>query len=295
MSEQSGMTPDAQRELKNSIFAARQAVEQAGAVSRADAARKELGIEIPSALVPLPSKGLVYPVGSPLYGKEEVEIKGMTTQEEDILMSRALIKKGTVITELIRSCLMDPSVVVNDLLSGDRNALMVAVRITGYGPEYTPQVQCPACESRQEYQINLSDLEIKPLDIEPVSPGVNQFAFQLPVSKKTVVFRFLTGKEEEEIMALMENKKKKGLANDNVVTTRLFYSIVSIDGNTDRSTISKYIQFMAARDSLFLRQYIDKHEPGIDMRHPFECKNCGHTEVIAVPMGASFFWPNTGG
>jgi hypothetical protein len=281
-----------QREVRNAIFAARQAVENAGAISRAEAARQELGIEIPSALVPLPSKGLVYPVGSPLYGREDVEIKGMTTQEEDILMSRALIKKGTVITELIRSCLMEPGIQVNDLLSGDRNALMVAIRITGYGPEYVAQVACPSCEVRQDYSIDLSALEIKPLEIEPVAPGVNQFVFELPVSKKKIVFRFLTGKEEEEIIALMENKKKKGLANDNVVTTRLFFSIISVDGNTDRSTISKYIQFMAARDSHALRHYIDKHEPGIDMRHPFECKSCGHSEVVAVPMGASFFWPN---
>lgn len=281
-----------QREVKNAIFAARQAIENAGAVSRAQAAKQELGIEIPSALVPLPSKGLVYPVDSPLHNREEIEIKGMTTQEEDILMSRALIKKGTVITELIRSCLMEPGIQVNDLLSGDRNALMVAVRITGYGPEYVAQVACPSCELRQEYSIDLSALEIKPLEIEPSSPGVNQFEFILPVSKKKVLFRFLTGREEEEIMALMENKKKKGLANDNVVTTRLFFSIISVDGNTDRSTISKYIQYMAARDSLALRQYIDKHEPGIDMRHPFECKSCGHSEVVAVPMGASFFWPS---
>lgn len=289
MSEDTSVTD---REAKNSVFATRQLVEQAGAVSRANAARQELGIEIPSALVPLPSKGLVYPVNSPLYGKEEVEIKGMTTQEEDILMSRALIKKGTVITELIRSCLMDPGIQVNDLLSGDRNALMVAVRITGYGPEYTPQVQCPSCELKQEYSIDLSALEIKPLDIEPISPGVNQFAFKLPISQKTVIFRFLTGKEEEEIMALLESKKKKGLANDNVVTTRLFYSILSIDGKEDRSIVSKYIQFMAARDSLALRHYIDRNEPGIDMRHTFECKSCGHSEMVAVPMGASFFWPS---
>jgi hypothetical protein len=289
------MTNEQQREVKNAIFSARQAAEQAGLVSRAEAARQELGIEIPSALVPLPSRGLVYPTDSPLYGRSEIEIKGMTTQEEDILMSRALIKKGTVITELIRSCLMDPGIQVNDLLSGDRNALMVAVRITGYGPEYSAQVQCPACEARQEFAIDLSNLEIKPLEIEPSATGVNQFSFTLPISKKEVLFRFLTGKEEEEIMATMENKKKKGLVNDNVVTTRLFYSILSVDGKTDKTIISKYIQFMAARDSLALRQYIDKHEPGIDMRHPFECKSCGHSEVIAVPMGPSFFWPNTGG
>ena len=282
-----------QREIKNSIFAARQMVEQHGAISRAEAARQELGIEIPSALVPLPSRGLVYPEGSPLFRKEEVEIKGMTTQEEDILMSAALIKKGTVITELIRACLLDPGIQVNDLLSGDRNALMVAVRITGYGPEYTPQIECPKCELRQEFSIDLSSLEIKPLEIEPVTPGVNHFAFMLPVSKKKVVFRFLTGREEEEIMALMENKKKKGLPNSNVVTTRLFFSIYSIDGITDRSTINKYVQAMAALDSLKLRHYIDQNEPGIDMKHEFSCRSCGHSEVVAVPMGASFFWPNS--
>jgi len=292
------MTPEEAREVKNSIFAARAAVEGAqspGMVSRVEAAKKEFGIDIPSANVPLPSRGLVYPVESSLHGKDSVDIKGMTTQEEDILTSAALIKKGTVITELIRSCLLDPSVSVNDLLSGDRNALMVAIRITGYGAEYNPMIQCPACEGRQEFSVNLSDLEIKPLEIEPVTPGHNQFAFKLPVSGRTVIFRFLTGKEEEEILALMENKKKKGLQNSNVVTTRLFYSILSIDGETDRSKISKLITFMQARDSLALRQYIDKHEPGIDMRHPFDCKNCGHSEVVAMPMTAAFFWPNAGG
>lgn len=292
------MSPEEAREVKNSIFAARTAVEgdhSPEMISRAEAAKKELGINIPSANVPLPSRGLVYPAGSFLYGKDSVDIKGMTTQEEDILTSPALIKKGTVITELIRSCLLESSVSVNDLLSGDRNALMVAIRITGYGVEYNPMIQCPACEQRQEFNVNLSELEIKPLMIEPVTPGQNQFAFKLPISGRTVIFRFLTGKEEEEILALMENKKKKGLQNSNVVSTRLFYSILSIDGETDRSKISKLITFMQARDSLALRQYIDKHEPGIDMRHPFDCKNCGHSEVVAMPMTAAFFWPNTAG
>lgn len=293
----SGMTPEEQREVKNSIFAARQAVENSGqvaAISRAEAARQELGIEIPSASVPLPSRGLVYRTDSPLYGRSEINIKGMTTQEEDILMSRALIKKGTVIQELIRSCLMEPGVTVNDLLAGDRNALMVAIRITGYGPEYAPSVVCPSCELRQEFSINLTDLEVKYLTLEPVLPGENQFQFKLPNSKETVTFRFLTGKEEEEITTLMENKKKRGIANDNVVSTRLFFSILAIDGDTDRTRISKRISYMQARDSNALRTFIDRQEPGIDMKHPFECKQCGHTEVLHVPMGPTFFWPNAG-
>lgn len=293
MSE-SGLTPDQARELKNSIFAARQQVEQQGMVSRYEVAQREFGMEIPSALVPLPSRGLVYPPESSLAGKEEVEIKGMTTQEEDILMSRALIKKGTVINELIRSCLKDPSIQVNDLISGDRNALMVAVRITGYGSDYSAKIQCPACEVHQDFAVNLSELEIKPLEIMPAIAYTNKFSFVLPTCKKTIEFRFLTGREEEEITTTMENKKKKGLVNDNVVSTRLFYSIISVDGNQDRAHIAKFIQYMPARDSLALRGYIDKHEPGIDMRHPFQCGQCGHSEVVAVPMGASFFWPNAG-
>lgn len=292
----SGMSPEDDRSVRNAIFAARQAVEGSGAQQGGRAIQAPVPmqeIQIPSAQVPLPSRGLVYPVDSPLYGKESVDIKGMTTQEEDILMSRALIKKGTVINELIRACLLTPGVAVNDMLAGDRNALMVAIRITGYGPEYTPIVQCPSCEQKTEYPIDLSNLDIKPLELDPVLPGQNRFSFLLPVSKKNVVFRFLTGKDEEEIANIIETKKKKGLAVDSVITTRLISCVVAIDGVEDRSVIAKQIAYLPARDSLMLRKYMEQHEPGIDMRCQFECPNCGHTEEVAVPMGASFFWPNS--
>lgn len=287
------------RELRNSIFAAKQAAEAGGmaAVSREEVARKELGIEIPTALVPLPSRGLVYPKENPLHQQEQVEIKGMTANEENILMSRALIKKGTVITELIKACMIDPRIDVNAMVSGDRNALMVAIRITGYGTEYNPTVQCPGCEVRNDIDINLADLEIKNLEIEPIELGKNEFSFTTPVTKKKVTFRFLTGKEEEEIIATSEARKKKGLQNDNVITTRLQYSLLSIDGSYDRGLVNKFSMHMPAKDSLNLRKYIDENEPGIDMRFEFKCKNpdCSYEEVMAVPMGPTFFWPNAGG
>lgn len=292
----SGMSPEDDRAVRNAIFAARQAAEGNGTQQGTRGVQVPVPmqeIQIPSAQVPLPSRGLVYPTNSPLYGKEAVDIKGMTAQEEDILMSRALIKKGTVIQELIRACLLTPGVSVNDILAGDRNALMVAIRITGYGPEYTPIVQCPSCEQKSEYPIDLSNLDIKTLELEPVSPGENKFSYLLPVSKKQVVFRFLTGKDEEEIAAIVEAKKKRGLAVDSVITTRLMSSVVAIDGNEDRSFIAKQISYLPARDSLMLRKYMEQHEPGIDMRCQFECSNCGHTEEVAVPMGPTFFWPNS--
>lgn len=288
-----GMTPEQQREAKNSVFAAAQQMQGGlGMVSQLDTARKELDYEIPVETVPLPSRGLIYPVGSPLYRQEFVDIKAMTSHEEDILMSRALIKKGTVITELIKSCLINPNIMVGDLISGDRNALMVSIRITGYGSEYTPQVQCPSCELKQDYSINLTDLELKMLTLEPVQPGVNRFSFTLPVSKKDVEFKFLTGREEEEIVATAENKKKQGMVNDNVITTRLKYSLISVNGDMDRNKIAKFVQYMPAKDSLALRKYIDKHEPGVDMKYNFKCKSCDHDEMAALPLGITFFWPS---
>lgn len=290
------MSDDDKRELRNSIFAAKQAVESAGGpvqpISSAEYAQKELGLDIPVDAVPLPSAGQIYPPGHALHGKDRVEFRAMTAREEDILMSRAYIKKGTVITELIKSCLMDKGVNVNQMISGDRNALMIAIRVSGYGREYQPVFNCPACEVQNELQIDLAALGIKPLALKPAAEHQNLFHFQLPVTKKNVGFRFLTGEEEEKILQTLEVKKKKGIQNENLVTTRLLSSIVEIDGVTDRGKISKFIQFMPARDSLALRKYIDEHEPGVDMTVEFMCQSCDHVADITLPMGPSFFWPN---
>jgi hypothetical protein len=288
------MSEQQDRELRNAVFAAKEAAERAQSVTQVQAAKQNLGIEIPTAVVPLPSRGLVYPVGHPLANKEDVEIFGMTAQQEDILTNRALLKKGTVITELIRSCMVDKSVDVNSLTSGDRNALMVSIRITGYGADYTPTINCPACDHRQEFAIRLDGLNVKVLEVEPSRPGENVFAFQLPMSNKLVHFKFLTGREEEEIVATAEAKKKKGINSENTITTRLLYSIVAIDGNTDRNMIAQFVKFMPARDSLALRKYIDAIEPTIEMKADFTCVSCAHSEVMSIPMGPSFFWPDAG-
>ena len=218
----------------------------------------------------------------------------MTAREEDILTSRALIKKGTVISELIKSCLVDKRIDVSQLLSGDRNALMVALRVTGSGADYNVEVDCPACGVKSKQTFNLSELELKPLDIEPVEPGANLFELVLPVTKKKVRFKFLTGADEEEILTIQERKKKVGGMGDNVVTTRLQFSIVAIEGKTDKNLINAFIRNMPARDSLYLRNHVDKHEPGIDMTSHMDCPSCSETSEVRIPLGVTFFWPSSG-
>ncbi len=278
-----------ERNERNAIFGSGGPAAAAGAAN----VRSSMGIDIPSEIVPLPTQGKIYAEGSALHGKETVEIRPMTTREEDILTNRALIKKGTVVTALIKSCLMDPDINVKDLIAGDRNALMVAIRVTGYGADYTGELECSECNAKYQHQFDLGQLPIKALDIDPVAVGTNEFAFVLPMTKKKVTFKYLTGRDEEDIMARQEAMKKKAINGaDNVVTTRLLYSIVSIEGLPDRSQIVTFINNMPARDSLALRKYMDDHEPGVEMKQIASCTACGSSEEVAVPMGVKFFWPN---
>ena len=257
-----------------------------------DKVKAEFGLDIPLELVPLPSSGKVYPQNSTLHNVDAVEIRPMTTREEDILTSRALLKKGTVVTELVRSCLVDRSINPNDLLGGDRNALMVAIRITGYGPEYKADVECTECSTKSPHEFNLAELPIKRLDLEPVTPGTNLFQFQLPYSKKLVKFRFLTGRDEEEILQLNEKQKKLGLGSESSVSTNLSYAIVSIEGVEDRSKIVNFIKHMPARDSLALRNFIKDNEPGVVMKQDTTCPACGHVAEVTMPLGVNFLWPS---
>ena len=250
-----------------------------------------IDFDIQTQQIPLPSQGVVYPEGHSLYDKKSVEIRAMTAREEDILTSRALIKNGTVITKLIESCLIDNTINVREMLSGDRNAIMVGVRITGYGQNYNVETECRECEAKQESEFDLAELAVKPLDIEPVTKGANEFEYVLPLSEKRVRFKFLTGADEEDIGHTAERLKRKGFVNESLVTTRLKYSILSIDGVTDRSAIANAVDRMPAQDSAGLRGYINKHEPGVDMAQEVTCKNCGCSDDIAMPLGATFFWP----
>ena len=258
-----------------------------------DVLRDDFGFEVPVESVPLPSRGVVYPETSPLHGQETIDIRAMTAREEDILTSRALIKKGTVITNLLQSCIVDKKISVPEMLAGDRNAVMVALRITGYGSEYVAEADCPTCGTKSKQEFDLSQLSVKPLEINPVSSGENSFEFTLPVTKKKVLFKFLTGVDEEEIVQIQERKKKTGAIADSLVTTRLQYAVVSVDGKTDKTLISNFIRNMPARDSLALRTFIDKSEPGIDMKVFMDCPSCSETSEIRMPMGASFFWPSS--
>ena len=266
---------------------------------RSDIMRDEFGLEIPTENVPLPSGGKVYPEGHPLHMAETVQIRAMTAKEEDILTSKALIKKGTVITELIRSCLTDKRIDPNDMILGDRNALMVALRITGYGASYPVEVGCPSCGEKSRQEFNLGELPLTRLQEDPIALGSNVFEAVMPKTKESdpdivIRYRHMTGVDEQHIQQMQDRKKKQGFQTDNLITMRYQQQIVAINDITDKTKIQMFIQKMPTRYSMALRSAMDNNEPGIEMKQHITCPACYTESEVSMPLGASFFWPDLG-
>ena len=241
--------------------------------------------KFPSEIIDLPSEGKLYPEGHPL--KEgKVEVKYMTAKEEDILTSQNLIKKGVVIDRLLDSLILTSGVKTDDMILGDKNAIMVAARILAYGPEYECQVTNPNNGETINHTFNLADCPFKKL---PEDISENKFEVELPISKKKVTFKLLTGKEERLIDEELKASKKTGSDVSPELTTRLRYVILSVDGDTNPSTISNFVQNMLARDSLVLRQKINAISPDIELKQEIEIG--GDVVEVDIPLTTEFFWP----
>ena len=256
--------------------------------------KDEFGWEVPVESVPLPSRGLIYNPDTVLYNTETLNIKAMTAKEEDILSSQAYMKEGIVIEKLIESCVVDKSICVDDLITGDKNALMVAIRITGYGSDYLVEHKCRNCDNANEVKIDLASLPIIRIKQEPLEPGKNLFEFTLPVTKKVIHYKIPTGKDEREQQLKEKRYKQLGIVKPNApVTDFLEKIIVSVDGITDRNKITHFVNSMPALDSRKLRMHVSDNEPGIDMSWNYVCSHCQHENDINVPVTTEFFWPST--
>ena len=247
----------------------------------------------PTEIVPLPSKGLLYPEGHPL-SEGTIEMKYMTAREEDILTSQNLIKQGVVLDKLFESLIVTP-VNYNDIYSGDKNAIMIAARILGYGKDYVVDVDDPSSPgTKQKVTIDLTQIEHKEVDYSLFENRQNEFEFTLPQSKRVITFRLTThGIEkqlETEVKSLVKQTNKTGV--DKTLTTRLKHMILTVDGEGGRANINNFVDNeLFALDSRALRQYIKEISPDIDMTFTFISDTTGEALELAIPMDVSFFWP----
>jgi hypothetical protein len=237
--------------------------------------------KLPTEVIELPSKGLLYPEGSEL-AKGTLEMKYMTAKEEDILTNQSYIQKGTVLDKLMKSLIIS-KINYDELLIGDKNAIMVAARILGYGKDYSFSIL------GEDHTVDLSTLENKPLNEELFKDGENNFEFTLPHSGNKITFKLLTHKDEQNISRELEGLKKINKDNSPELTTRLKYLITSVEGKTESKDIREFVDnYLLARDSRALREYIKEIQPDVDLTF----FPTGESNRINIPIGVSFFWPD---
>jgi len=235
--------------------------------------------KFPTEIIELPSQGLIYPADNPLHSGK-AEMKYMTAKEEDILTNQNYIQKGIVLDKLLEALIMN-KFSLKDMITGDKNALIVASRILGYGKDYT------FTYGGKEYTVDLTTLNNKPFDTSLITSR-GTFKFTLPVSKTEVEFKLLTAKDEELIDQEIQGLKKLNKELSSEITTRLKYQLTTVDGSQDKNVIKEFVEFnLLAADSRALRLYIKEVAPDVNLSFTTESG-----EEVAIPINLTFFWPD---
>lgn len=244
----------------------------------------EQKFKLPTETVELPSKGLLYSKDSAL-ASGKVEMKYMTAKEEDILTNSNYIKQGVVIDKLLQSLIVTP-IDYNELLVGDKNAIMVAARILSYGKDYEVVI------GNEPVTVDLSTLQNKEIDESKYSSGKNEFAFVLPHTGNTITFKILTHADEKSIDQEVKGLQKLNKDSSAEVTTRLKRIITSVNGIADVKDIREFVdKYLLAMDARALREEYSRISPDINMTFTHTNSN-NEEEVVDLPIGITFFWPD---
>lgn len=238
--------------------------------------------KLPTETVELPSKGHFYPADSPL-ASGTIEMKYMTAKEEDILTNQNYIQKGVVIDKLLQSLIVTEGVDYGSILSGDKNAIMIAARILSYGKDYDVEI------GGKQVTIDLSELQNKELDLSDCPKGANEFSFNLPSTGNVVTFKLLTHKDEQAIEREIAGLKKINRDSSAASTTRLKHLITSVNGSSEQKDIREFVDgYLLAKDARALREEYTRVNPDVDLTvYPD-----GMEEGVDLPITINFFWPD---
>ena len=243
-------------------------------------------LNLPTLPVDLPSKGKLYPKDNPL-SSGVIEMKYMGAKEEDILTNDIYIERGEALDRFMKSMIVS-KIDFDTLLIGDKDQIMVAARIFGFGKDYHVE------HDGKPITINLSELKDKQIDWSLVQEGKNEFDFLLPHSQIKVTFKILTHKDEKIIQAEIDGMAKQSADLKKNSSTRLYHQIIAVNGNRDTKLIRDFVDnALITLDSRPLRAYMAKVSPGVDFVTRGVTNTGEVVEGLVMPMTVDFFWPRS--
>lgn len=247
---------------------------------------------VPTDFVDLPSQGKFYPEGHPLHGQDSIEIRQMTAKEEDMLTSRTLLKKGVALDRVIASIIVDKRINPDSLYVGDRNAIIISARVSGYGNMYETKTTCPSCGTVQNYSFDLNNANIysgeDAQDFGIQANGDGTFNVRVPRTGVDVRFRLLNGRDEKSFLNGMKNERKS--KQEHNITRQLAAIVVSLNGDSSMQAKQYFVENVPSIDSRHLRLAYRLAAPNIDLTQRFQCSECSHEQDMEVPLNADFFW-----
>lgn len=249
-----------------------------------------LSFVVPTEFVDLPSQGRYYSEGHPLHGEETIEIRQMTAKEEDILTSATLLKKGIALDKVVENIIVDKRINPKSLLVGDRNAIIIAARVSGYGSDYNVTLTCPACSTKDKRVFSLNEANINHaddyLDLGVVHEGGGIFSVNLHrLQDVQVQFRLMTGEDENALAKAVKTK-------ENFATRQLYRIVHSVNGDSSQATIRSLIENLPMIDARLIRAAYKAVNPNVELNYDFVCDNCSNEQELEVPITAEFFWPD---
>lgn len=247
-------------------------------------------LKLPTELVELPSKGLVYPKDNPL-SSGKIEMKYMTAREEDILTNQNYIKQGVVFDKLLRSLVVS-DINYDDLIIGDKNAILIAARVLGYGKDYTINYPHPQTGIEEQITIDLTEVKERSIDYDALK-NINEFTFKLPKSGNEVIYKILTHKDERIIEDELKGLKKANINSE--VTTRLKHMILAVNGDRESKAVRDFVDnYLLAVDARALREHVKETSPDLELKFDFVGSDGYTQEGVDLPIGLGFFYPSTG-
>lgn len=244
-------------------------------------------LKIPTETIELPSKGLVYPKDNPL-SEGKIEMRYMTAKHEDILTNSNFLKQGIVFDKLLQSLIVS-KINFDDLIIGDKDAILVAARILGYGKDYKIKYTNPNTEEEEDVTIDLTEIKERNIDYS-LFTNKNSFTYTLPGSGDEITFKLTTHADEKKIEDEIKANKKLNIHSN--ITTKLKYSIIAVNGDESPKTIRNFVdEYLLSTDSRSLREYMKSISPGPDMTFTFVGTDGYIQEGVEIPIGFSFFYP----
>lgn len=186
-------------------------------------------------IITLPSKGECYP-----HKIGKIPVSYLTASDENIIASPNLYRDGKVLDVILSRKILDKRINPMELTKGDRDAIVLWLRASGYGPEFPITAKSPKTNKDIDFSVDLSKLNYRPFDLRSDENGYFDYTCE---NGDKIKFKYVTKQDE---LNFIETKKYSNVALDKNNIENAVKEIATIlsHGNVDEDHSELMMQYL---------------------------------------------------